>query len=75
MSLLEEQKFRSYWEESYSVFEFLKSRIMEEISNEEKVYLYEYNRGKINQGCERVLATLRKRREYFELQKYICEKY
>ena len=28
LDLKEEQRFRSYWEESYSVFEFLKSRIV-----------------------------------------------
>jgi hypothetical protein len=75
LSLLEEQRFRSYWEESCNVFEFMKTRVGEEISNEEKIYLYEYNRGKINEGCERVLSSLKKRREYFELQKTICAKY
>jgi len=63
--LTEEQRFRSYWEESYAVFEFLKSRIGEDISNEDKVFLYEYNRGKINPGCEKILSSLKKRREYF----------
>lgn len=53
----------------------MKTRIGDNISNEEKVYLHEHNRGKLNDGCNKILSTLKKRREYFELQKYICHKY
>ena len=65
LSLREEQEFRSYWEESFIVFDYLQTRLSEEMSNEEKVYLYEYNRNKINPGCIKVLSILKKRRDYF----------
>ncbi len=44
------------------ILDFFRVRVGSEISNEEKIYLYEYNRGKLNHGCEEVLSLIKKRR-------------
>jgi hypothetical protein len=75
ISCLEYQKFLSYWEESFQIFDFIRSRMTEEVDNQEDVYLFEYNRGKLNAGCRKEYARQNKRRLYYELQKNILQKH
>lgn len=45
------------------------------ITNQEKSYIYEYNRRKINKGCEKLYARIKQRSEFFEINKRLLVKY
>ena len=38
-----------------------------ELSREEKIYLWEFNRHKINPGVEKEFVTIKKKRMYFDM--------
>jgi hypothetical protein len=41
----------------------------------EKAYIFEYNRRKLNNGCLKRFSVIQKRKEYFSIIKEILPKY
>lgn len=57
------------------VYEYFKYKCSKEISNKEKSYIFDYNRRKINKGCEDMFALIKQRREFFQINKQVLSKF
>lgn len=57
------------------VFDHYKYKEDNNLTNIEKSYIFEYNRRRINRGCEKLFSIFKKRREIFQISKLIAEKH
>jgi hypothetical protein len=69
------ENFRSCSEELHILYEYIKYKQHYKLSKNEKVYVFQYNRRKINPGVEKMYSIMKKRRIYFDISKEILPKY